>query len=77
VAWDGFLIMDWVHRMDEAKHTPIVIITGGDPAKYKDRSMAAGAVAFFQKPINTDELLSVIRQNLGQEAVPMPSAPSA
>jgi len=27
VAWDGFLIMDWLKRMDEAKDIPIFIIT--------------------------------------------------
>ncbi len=68
VAWDGFLIMDWLRRMDEAKDTPIIIITSGDPAKYKERSFAAGAAGFFQKPINNDELLTTIRQSLGEDA---------
>jgi len=66
VCWDGFLIMDWLQRMDERKNIPVIIITGGDPVKYKDRSLAAGAVAFFHKPVNHDELLTVIRQTLGQ-----------
>ena len=66
VAWDGFLIMDWLRRIDEAKHIPIIIITGGDPEKYKERSLAAGAVAFFQKPINNDELIATIRQTIGE-----------
>src|SRR6476646_738516 len=26
VAWDGFLIMDWLRRMDEAKDIPVFII---------------------------------------------------
>src|SRR5215471_3657658 len=60
VPWDGFLIMNWLRRMDEAKDIPIIIITSGDPEKLKARSMAAGAVAFFQKPINNDELLVAI-----------------
>src|SRR5216683_1930362 len=33
VAWDGFLIMGWVRRMDEGRNIPIIIITGGDPVK--------------------------------------------
>jgi len=76
VPWDGFLIMDWLHRMDEAKNIPIVIITGGDPERYKARSMAAGAVAFFQKPINNDELLAEIRHILGEDAG-APETPAA
>src|SRR5258708_2036086 len=28
VPWDGFLILNWVRRMDEAVNTPVIIITG-------------------------------------------------
>ena len=68
VAWDGFLIMNWLRRLDEAKNIPIVVITGGDPAKCKDRALAAGAANFFHKPINNDELLTVISQTFEKAA---------
>ncbi len=67
VAWDGFLIMDWLRRMEETKSIPIIVITGGDPVKFKDRALLAGATSFFRKPINNDELLTVIRQTLGED----------
>src|ERR1017187_2997660 len=41
LGWDGFQIMGWLRRMDEAKEVPIIIITGDDPAKYKDRCRAS------------------------------------
>jgi chemosensory pili system protein ChpA (sensor histidine kinase/response regulator) len=66
VAWDGFLIVQWLRRLDEGKDVPIVIITGADSAKYKDRALAAGAIAFFHKPINNDELLTTIKNVLGE-----------
>ena len=66
VAWDGFLIMDWLRRIDEAKDTPIIIITGGDAAQLRDRALAAGAVGFFQKPIDNDQLLASIIQTIGE-----------
>jgi CheY-like chemotaxis protein len=62
VPWDGFRMLEWFRRIDEAKNTPIIIITGGDAGKFKDRALAAGAAAFFPKPINNDELLSVIEK---------------
>jgi CheY-like chemotaxis protein len=68
VAWDGFLIMDWLRRLEEAKSIPIIVITGGDPAKCKDRALAAGAASFFHKPINSDELLPVIRRILEERS---------
>jgi two-component system, OmpR family, KDP operon response regulator KdpE len=67
VGWDGFLIMNWLQRMEECKDIPIVVITGGDPAKYKDRALAAGAVSFFHKPFDNDELLAVIQETLRNE----------
>ena len=59
-------MIDWFRRMDEVKNIPIIIITGTDDAKYKDRALAAGAAAFFHKPINNDELLATIHKILGE-----------
>ena len=64
VPWDGFRIMEWLHRVDESRKIPIIIITGGEDVKNKERAMASGAVAFFHKPINHDDLLKVIRSTL-------------
>jgi len=64
VPWDGFRIMEWLHRVDESRRIPIIIITGGEDVKNKERAMASGAVAFFHKPINHDDLLKVIRATL-------------
>lgn len=66
VAWDGFLILAWVRRMEECKDIPVIVITGGDPVKLKDKSLAAGALAFFQKPINNEELMAIVRQVIGE-----------
>ncbi|HTQ52039.1 MAG TPA: response regulator [Candidatus Acidoferrales bacterium] len=68
VPWDGFRIMEWLHRVDESRKIPIIIITGGDDVKNKERAMASGAVAFFHKPINHDDLLKVIRSTLAISA---------
>src|SRR5205085_1894309 len=27
IPWDGFLILEWLRRLDEAKHIPFIIIT--------------------------------------------------
>ena len=64
VPWDGFRIMEWLHRVDESRKIPIIIITGGEDIKNKDRAMASGAVAFFHKPLNHDDLIKVVRATL-------------
>jgi DNA-binding response OmpR family regulator len=68
LQWDGFNIMQWMHRFQEAANIPVIIITSGDPAKLKDKALAAGAIAFFQKPINHEEFLITVRRTLSQAA---------
>ena len=65
IPWDGFLILDWLRRMDEARNTPVIFITSGESAKFRERAQAMGAVAFFQKPVNHEELLHVIHDTVG------------
>jgi CheY-like chemotaxis protein len=66
VPWDGFRIMEWFHRLDSARKIPVIVITGSEEAKTKERATAAGAVAFFQKPLEHDYLLKVVRATLGE-----------
>ena len=64
VAWDGFLILSWLRRLEEVKNVPVIFVTGGEAAKYKDRALAAGAVGFLRKPIDSGDLRAVIQQAL-------------
>jgi CheY-like chemotaxis protein len=68
VIWDGFLIMSWLQRLEEARNIPVIIITAGESAKYRQRALSAGATAFFNKPIALEGLLSVIDRTIGPEA---------
>ena len=64
VPWDGFRIIDWFHRLDAARKIPIIIITSSEDPKHQERAAKSGAVAFFRKPIDYDDLLKVIRSAL-------------
>jgi len=65
VPWDGFRIMEWFHRLDTVKKIPIIVITGNEDPAAKQRATSTGAVAFFQKPLEHDYLLKVVRATLG------------
>lgn len=67
VAWDGFRIMEWLKRLQEAQKTPIFIITGGDPEKYMIRARELGAVAFFHKPVVHDHLVDALHKFLTED----------
>jgi len=69
LQWDGFSILQWMHRFQEASNIPVIIITSEEHAKFKSKALSAGAVAFFQKPINHEEFLKAVRRTLGQTSV--------
>jgi CheY-like chemotaxis protein len=73
IAWDGFLILDWLRRIDEVRDTPIIFITSMESPKFREKALSAGAVAFFQKPIDQEEMLSVIRHTIGDPPEQSPS----
>lgn len=74
VAWDGFLIIDWLRRIDAAKGIPVIIITAEDATKHLDHARAAGAVGIFHKPIDHAALIETIGRILERSSVQAPDA---
>src|SRR5215467_7159079 len=37
IPWDGLLILSWLRRNDGMEKIPVIVVTGGDLEKYKDR----------------------------------------
>lgn len=71
--WTGFTVMQWLNRFPELAKLPIILISGSDSAEYKEKALAAGAVAFFQKPVVYQEILDVILKTLGEPPAPAPT----
>lgn len=67
---DGFIVMERLKALYEFALTPIIVVSARDAAATKDRAMKAGAVAYFQKPINSRHFLDTVQRALGQIAVP-------
>ncbi len=64
VDWSGFTIMEWMRRFQELAYIPVILITGDEDSVYRDKALEAGAVAFFQKPVDYKELTAAIIQAL-------------
>jgi CheY-like chemotaxis protein len=62
---DGFLVIDWLRRMEESKAVRIILITNEDAAKLLDKAKTSGALGLFQKPIDPESLLRVLQRILG------------
>jgi CheY-like chemotaxis protein len=68
MEWNGFTVMQWLHRFPELARVPVILISGSEAAEYKEKALAAGAVAFFQKPVPYKEILEVILKTLGKKS---------
>jgi len=76
IPWDCFLIISWLRQMVGAEKTPVIVITGGDIEKHKDRWDEAGVLDVFLKPIDHEALLATIRWNLEKDAAAQDPAPA-
>jgi DNA-binding response OmpR family regulator len=65
---DGYLNMARL-RSHMPAHVPIIIITAGDTSTPQDRALKSGSEAFFQKPIDNQQLLAAIQSALGEGKV--------
>jgi CheY-like chemotaxis protein len=65
-AGDGFLVMERFKAVPSLAGIPIVVVSGQDLHPNQERAVQAGARAFLQKPVNSAELLAVIRKALGE-----------
>jgi CheY-like chemotaxis protein len=57
---NGFAVARSVRQDERLSNTPIVIVTGHDPAKHLNLALAAGCNAYVQKPIDFDSLGELI-----------------
>ena len=70
MAWDGFNLMKWLGRPCDGVRCPFVVITGGGSVDLRDKAMAAGAVDFFQKPVDIPALLATIEKLVTSRSQP-------
>lgn len=66
-AGDGFVVLERLQQNDALSGIPVIVLTARDPQGNEARALKAGAAAFFQKPVDNDELMNVIRVSLPQE----------
>lgn len=64
---EGLLVMRRLHALPQLAGVPVVIMSGRDPGRYRDDAMAAGAVAYLTKPVDTDALVAALHTALGED----------
>lgn len=63
---DGLKLIGLLRSDLKYKKIPIIIITTEGTAEDRKKAMAAGATAYLSKPIQTQELLKMVKKLLGE-----------
>ena len=63
---DGFVVLDTLRANTDLSSIPVIVLSGRDRRANEGRVLKAGAKAFLQKPVQSNEFLAVIRQALGE-----------
>jgi CheY-like chemotaxis protein len=60
----GFLVLDRLKTIPSLASIPVIIVSAEEPAVAQARALAAGAVAFLQKPVAEHTLISKVEEAL-------------
>ena len=63
-ACDGMTVLKYLQQLRGLGSTPVIVLSARDPQSNEMASLQAGAVAFFQKPADNEDLLGVIKMCL-------------
>jgi DNA-binding response OmpR family regulator len=67
-AGDGFTVINRFSSLVKLVGIPVIVLTARDPVRNRERALQAGVSAFFQKPVDNDELLAAIRKALAESS---------
>jgi CheY-like chemotaxis protein len=69
---DGFVVMERLQKNDRLAQIPVIVLTGRGKTNNLNRALQAGAVGFFQKPVEDGPLLLAIWKALDmpQDRIP-------
>jgi DNA-binding response OmpR family regulator len=79
-AGDGFVVLQRLQMLLNTNTIPIIVLSSRDAKANKDAALKAGAIAYYQKPVDVDALLKAINETLGLAAPdpsPAPTTPPA
>jgi DNA-binding response OmpR family regulator len=63
---DGFVVLERLKNVGLLASTPVIVVSARDPKTNEKRALDAGAQAFFQKPIDNEQLMKAIWRALGE-----------
>lgn len=75
-AGGGFAVLDRLQKLSGSGVLPVIVLTAREPEGNRDRALGMGAQAYFQKPVESVELLAAVRTAIeGRSGGSRPSRP--
>jgi DNA-binding response OmpR family regulator len=75
-AGDGFVVLQRLQMLLNTGIIPIIVLSSRTPVGNRDASLKAGAIAYYQKPVDVEVLIKAINEALGLSQ-PDPTPPPA
>lgn len=63
-AGDGFVVMERLQKNTKLSCIPVIVLTARECRGNKEKALAAGCCAFFQKPADNGELMGAVERAL-------------
>ncbi|HEY6337513.1 MAG TPA: response regulator [Candidatus Sulfotelmatobacter sp.] len=63
---DGFLVMRRLKALYEFALMPIIVVSARDATATQEKALEAGAVAYFQKPVQDERPFALHPESLGK-----------
>jgi DNA-binding response OmpR family regulator len=63
---DGFVVLEGLKNVGLLASTPVIVVSARDPKTNEKRALDAGAEAFFQKPVDNEQLMRAICRALSK-----------
>lgn len=73
-AGDGFSVLQRLQMLINTNTIPVIVVSSRDAKTTSPAALKAGAIAYFQKPVDLDALLRKISEALGLPTAPEPSS---
>jgi two-component system chemotaxis response regulator CheY len=70
VAWDGFLLTNWLRGVAGSRRVPVIFMTVSDPELYQKQVLAYGGDGIFQKTNAFEAVPELITAALSANAPP-------
>lgn len=67
---DGFLVLERLKANRLLSHIPVIVVSARDPQEAAEKVRCLGAVAYVQKPVKAEELMTSLQQVTASMATP-------